>query len=234
MRLEEELKRFKSLSESHMQSSEAEEEAITNRLLQKLRSAQEECESAKAQRRHGNPASSDSDRDTLAIELKHAVAKYEALRAQQSHILSKFEEEEEAVTNLMHKRIETVEQEKLQLKKRLHEMQRRIARLQNEKTALEHKVERGEEAHAILMKDRVKLFVDMESEQENMTLRTIRSNSFGSVGGGAPVANDRTAAIGGAGFGRSPGYAVSSANSRPGSASSQSSLTSQPMSTPRE
>jgi hypothetical protein len=28
----------------------------------------------------------------------------------QSHILSKFEEEEEAVTNLMHKRIETVEQ----------------------------------------------------------------------------------------------------------------------------
>ena len=101
------------------QSSEAEEEAITNRLLQKLRSAQvkhrpalndfperdipalnqEECESAKAQRRHGNPASSDSDRDTLAVELKvrtlpqlrqprlmppqHAVAKYEALRAQQ-------------------------------------------------------------------------------------------------------------------------------------------------------
>ena len=58
--------------------------------------------------------------------------------------MSKFEEEEEAVTNLMHKRIETVEQvacscsshasracptyslrgqEKLQLKKRLHEMQ---------------------------------------------------------------------------------------------------------------
>jgi hypothetical protein len=114
--------------------------------------------------------------------------------------------------------------------------QRRIARLQNEKTALEHKVsaaapaaplpssvaphaanavaqvERGEEAHAILMKDRVKLFVDMESEQESMTLRTIRSNSFGSVGSGAPMANDRTAASGGAGFGRSPGYAVSSAN----------------------
>jgi hypothetical protein len=60
LRLEEELKRFKAISESQMQvrpasamcsrrctlhnmllqSSEAEEEAITNRLLQKLRSAQ--------------------------------------------------------------------------------------------------------------------------------------------------------------------------------------------------
>ena len=71
------------------QSSEAEEEAITNRLLHKLRAVQvtpalhlasllcpahwptqEECESEKAQRRLRNPPSSDSDRDMLAVELK--------------------------------------------------------------------------------------------------------------------------------------------------------------------
>ena len=76
-------------------------------------------------------------------------------------------------------------------------------------------VERGEEAHAILMKDRVKLFVDMESEQECMTMRTIRSNSGGGSGAGSMLTHERPSVSGGggAGFGRSPGYAsISSAN----------------------
>jgi hypothetical protein len=72
-------------------------------------------------------------------------------------------------------------------------------------------VERGEEAHAILMKDRVKLFVDMESEQESMTMRTIRSNSGASAAACPTMAHDRTA---GAGFGRSPGYASISSTNR--------------------
>ena len=76
-------------------------------------------------------------------------------------------------------------------------------------------VERGEEAHAILMKDRVKLFVDMESEQECMTMRTIRSNSGGGSGACSMLTHERPSVSGGggAGFGRSPGYAsISSAN----------------------
>ena len=72
-------------------------------------------------------------------------------------------------------------------------------------------VERGEEAQAILMKDRVKLFVEMESEQESMTMRTIRSNSGGG-GGVTPLTPDRPPVSGG-GAGRWQGYAsMSSAN----------------------
>ncbi len=51
----------------------------------------------------------------------------------------------------------------------------------------------------------MKLFVDMESEQESMTMRTIRSNSGGQAATGPSMAP--------VGLGRSPGYAsMSSAN----------------------
>lgn len=76
-------------------------------------------------------------------------------------------------------------------------------------------VERGEEAQAILMKDRVKLFVEMESEQESMTMRTIRSNSGGGTAGSS-LSYDRASASGAGivGFGRSPGYASISSATR--------------------
>jgi hypothetical protein len=63
------------------------------------------------------------------------------------------------------------------------------------------------------MKDRVKLFVDMESEQESMTMRTIRSNS----GSSTALTHERSLVSGGAVaavLARSPGYASISSATR--------------------